>query len=85
MFGVKTGRNPCNRLGAPRAIESRADLPTSIVDPDEPTVVKVDIAVSDYQVDAQPGVEAKLGAALMLVPMPMGWRVSRRPPFVDND
>jgi hypothetical protein len=69
----------------PRAIESRADLPASIVCSDKPTVVKIDIGVPDHYVDAQPGVEAKLGAALVFSPMPMGWRVSRRSRLVNDD
>ena len=93
MLRAETGRNPRGRLGLPRAIESRADLPASIVDPDEPTIVKVDVGVSGHYVDTQSGVEQKLGPALMLalVPMvmlalmPMGWRVSRRSRLMKDD
>ncbi len=88
MLRAEAGRNPHGRLGLPRAIERRADLPASTVGPDEPTIVKVDVRVSDHYVDAQSRVEQKLGSALMLAPMPMGpmgSRVSRRPRLMNDD
>ena len=47
--------------------------------------MKVDVGVSDHNVDTQSRVEQKLGPALMIAPVPVGWRVSGRSRQLNDD